>query len=473
MNDVKLQKPFSVRVSRADGVVVSETQHNDAEAMSAFKDMAVAFQGARPAAGASVSLIGPTTKSSAGIVSEGFGVVSRTFGDDSRRIAFDVLAASSAAARGEILSAGEKQELRGVPMKTLTHSVMVRGLEGGAEIIGADRSRVVLSSAQEIERFAREKALSNGERDTLLAYERSAPRVISDVKEAAASSSAERSESLASDASTATVDKAGKAVEVRSRDGHVERLSTTEQVAQFAAMNEMSGVDRAKLMELDESALRGVSPEKADAREFVDKSEKTGAARVEEDPLKKRFLRTEQGYLDKTTHVMAIEDKGNKLRTDRNDPFVIESMAMAAKSRGWVEVALSGTAEFRREAWFQVTVQGMAVRGYSPSRDDYQRLEAFKADLAANQRGGMKSDASVQAGASDLPRDKRQMANTVEKLATQAGVSGEALNRARNEITRVAAAAKAVPPVKVVDKAVRPPQSVVTPPRPRTREFQR
>lgn len=473
MSDVQLQKPFSVRVSRADGVVVSETQHSDTEAMTAFKNMAVAFQAARPAPGASVSLIGPTTKSSAGIVSEGFGVVSRTFGDESRRIDFDVLSASPAAARGELLSARDRQELRGVRMKTLTHSVMVRGLEGGAEIIHADRSRVVLSSAQEIENYAREKSLSNGERDTLLAYERSSPGVGTGSKGPSTAPVSERSESLASDASTATVDKPGKAVEVRSRDGHVERLSTTEQIAQFAAANEMSGVDRAKLMELDEAALRGVSPEKADARDFVDKSEKVGMQRGEDDPLKKRFLRTEQGYLDKTTHVMAIEDKGNKLRTDRNDPFVIESMAMAAKSRGWVEVALSGTLEFRREAWFQVTLQGMAVRGYSPCRDDYQRLEAYKADLAANQRSGMKSDASVPAGASDLPRDKRQVANTVEKLASQAGVSGEALNRARNEITRVAAAAKAVAPVKVVDKSVRPPQSVVTPPRPRTRDFQR
>lgn len=473
MNDIQLKKPYNIRVVRADGVAVSDTHYGESEAMAAFKDMATAFQAARPAAGANVSMVGPDTKSSAAVVSEGFGTFSKKFGDESRRQAFDQLQASPQAAREGLLSARDQQELRGIPMKTQRHSVMVNSLQDGAEIVRADRSRVAFASAQEIELYARENSLSSAERDTLLSYDRSAERgrVPGSVSESR--DGGERSESLASDASTATVDRGGKAVEVRSRDGHVERLSTAEQIAQFAAENEMSGVDRAKLMKLDENALRGVTPDKADAREVADKKEKVGAGVEDEDPLKKRFLRTDQGYLDKSTHVLAIEDKGTKLRTDREDSYVVESMAAAAKSRGWLEVTVSGTAAFRREAWFQLTLKDLAVHGYSPSRDDFQRLEAFKADRAAGKGAGARSDATVPAGAADLPRDKRQVANTVEKLASQAGVSGEALSRARNEITRVAAAAKAVAPVKVVDKSLRPPQSVVTPPRPKTRDFQR
>ena len=471
MNDIQIKKPYNIRVVRADGVAVSNTHHSEAEAMAAFKDLATTFQAARPAAGANIALVGPDTKSSAAFVSEGFGTFSTTFGDEARRQAFDKLPVSPKAVREGVLSARDQQELRGIPMKTQRHSVMVNSLQDGAEIVRADRSRVAFTNAQQIELYARENGLSSSERDTLLSYDRTAERGQGAV--AGSRDGGERVESLASDASTATVDRAGKAVEVRSRDGHVERLSTTEQIAQFAGENEMSGVDRAKLMQLDEVALRGVSPDKADAREVADKREEVGAGREDEDPLKKRFLRTDQGYLDKSTHVLAIEDKGTKLRTNREDSYVVESMAAAAKSRGWLEVTVAGTAAFRREAWFQLTMKDLAVHGYSPSRDDFQRLEAFKADRAAGKAGGPRSEATVAAGAADLPRDKRQVANTVEKLASQAGVSGEALSRARNEITRVAAAAKTVAPVKVVDKTLRPPQSVVTPPRPRTRDFQR
>ena len=222
MNDIQLKKPYNIRVVRADGVAVSDTHYGESEAMAAFKDMATAFQAARPAAGANVSMVGPDTKSSAAVVSEGFGTFSKKFGDESRRQAFDKLQASPQAVREGMLSPRDLQELRGVPMKAQRHSVMVNSLQAGAEIVRADRSRVAFTNAQEIELYARDNGLSSSERDTLLSYDRSAERgrVPGSVSESR--DGGERSESLASDASTATVDRGGKAVEVRSRDGHVE-----------------------------------------------------------------------------------------------------------------------------------------------------------------------------------------------------------------------------------------------------------
>lgn len=546
--------PYAVDVKRADGVSVATWNFQTQEAaLQRFKDAATEFQAAKPAPGASVALNGPDLASSGGYVSEGKGSAAVKFHSDELRARFDSVPVSPAEQRSDLLNARGREVLRGSSFNT---SMQPMTLDQ------ADLDRVAAVRARDTERARGSLGLD------------------------ADRSGDQRSESLVSAASTAKIDTAGKAVEVRAGDGHTERLATTEQAAEFAEKNSLSGSDRQKLMQMDAEAARGGAAAAGAGGapgEAGDDKGKKAERDGEEDPLAKRFLRTEKGYLDKTTHTLAIEDKGTKLLTDRDDAYIIESMLLAAKARGWKSVAISGSPEFKREAWLQAEAQGLGTTGYSPSRDDFQRLEAYKADRAreaaqadptqrtdsAPTPARQESERGVAAAAgavlvahgtakylhdekntdsyfvttrdsrgaerttwgvdleravadsgakigdrvvlnnegqklvtvtvpvhdkqgvvigseekqthrnawnvavANLPQDRRQIANTIEKMAAQAGVSGAALDRARNEIARVATSAKSVKPVKVVDPSVRAPQPAIVPPKTKTRDFQR
>lgn len=97
-------------------------------------------------------------------------------------------------------------------------------------------------------------------------------------------------------------------------------------------------------------------------------------AEERQDALRKRYLRTAEGYHDKQTMELVIHDKGNRLSSPREDLSTVDAMATAAADRGWVSVNVTGTDNFKREAWYQLSVRGIEVTGYSPSPVDKERL---------------------------------------------------------------------------------------------------
>lgn len=93
-----------------------------------------------------------------------------------------------------------------------------------------------------------------------------------------------------------------------------------------------------------------------------------------EDSLRKRYLKTAEGYHDKQTLELVIQDKGSRLTATREDTATVDAIATAAIDRGWVSVGVSGTENFKREAWYQLSVRGVEVTGYSPTAADKERL---------------------------------------------------------------------------------------------------
>jgi hypothetical protein len=99
------------------------------------------------------------------------------------------------------------------------------------------------------------------------------------------------------------------------------------------------------------------------------------------DDLRRRYYVDARGglgvgfYADATIATPAFRDRGDRLVTTRTDPNVIRHLTAIARHRGWAKVTLTGTPDFRREAWLIARAEGLEVRGYRPTARDTQALE--------------------------------------------------------------------------------------------------
>jgi hypothetical protein len=93
----------------------------------------------------------------------------------------------------------------------------------------------------------------------------------------------------------------------------------------------------------------------------------------------------------------AFRDRGRKLTTASENTQVVNSLVQIARSREWTEVAVTGTEAFRREAWQQARLAGLAVRGYQPSEDE--RVQLVRA-LGRRREGAPEAGESPPDGAS-------------------------------------------------------------------------
>jgi hypothetical protein len=81
-------------------------------------------------------------------------------------------------------------------------------------------------------------------------------------------------------------------------------------------------------------------------------------------------------YSQKNPSVVAFEDKGNRLETRMNNEEVASNLVKIAEARGWDEIKVTGTENFRKEVWMEAAARGMHVKGYKPSEADKASLEA-------------------------------------------------------------------------------------------------
>lgn len=98
------------------------------------------------------------------------------------------------------------------------------------------------------------------------------------------------------------------------------------------------------------------------------------------DAVRRRYLTEGRGaqlafYTDQTTKQPAFQDAGRRLMAERTNPAVIKDMLAIAEHRGWSEIRVRGSVEFRREAWMQAQARGLEIDGYKPTDRDRQALE--------------------------------------------------------------------------------------------------
>ena len=95
------------------------------------------------------------------------------------------------------------------------------------------------------------------------------------------------------------------------------------------------------------------------------------------DEVKAKYTQVgDKFYFKGSTEKMAFNDKGQKLETKLDsDKGVTESLIAIAKNRGWSEIKVNGSEAFRKEVWKKASEQGIAVKGYTPTKKEIAELE--------------------------------------------------------------------------------------------------
>jgi hypothetical protein len=117
------------------------------------------------------------------------------------------------------------------------------------------------------------------------------------------------------------------------------------------------------------------------------------------DSVRDRFLQIkEKWYFENGT--LAFQDMGTKLSTKSENQEVIRSFVAIANTRGWEDINIvAGTKEFRRSIWYEASLQGIPVRGYSPTALDEARLVQTMARRRQAEREAQSAPATGPEGA--------------------------------------------------------------------------
>lgn len=89
-------------------------------------------------------------------------------------------------------------------------------------------------------------------------------------------------------------------------------------------------------------------------------------------------------FFAKDSNRLMFEDKGEKLATSSTDKNAIADMVTYAKAKQWESLKLSGSVEFRREAWLQAESQGIKTQGYTPKDSDLSALKTLTQERQTN-----------------------------------------------------------------------------------------
>src|SRR6266480_791520 len=139
-----------------------------------------------------------------------------------------------------------------------------------------------------------------------------------------------------------------------------------------------------------------------------------GRARAVPKEIRERFIGIGGKYYF-PDGAAAFTDHGEKLTTRSENSEVIRSLIAIAQARDWVQVKVTGTERFRKEAWFAAGLVGIEVRGYKPTAFEEERMaraisrrQAGAAGRGPDESGNEKSSRSLGAARGEptaSPRD--------------------------------------------------------------------
>lgn len=201
----------------------------------------------------------------------------------------------------------------------------------------------------------------------------------------------------------------------------VERSVDAKAQESRQAVPEMADAEvRATLEMMKQMRLRRLAAEQAAQTSPItdNQPEKAlGSAQLDSTPKPRRDLPADiaSSYLivgdkaysrDKRDKV-AFVDKADKLHTASRDPALATTFVRIADERGWTELRVKGTEDFRREVWLEASARGISVSGYKPDAKDKAELEirasAFITRNAIEARSAAFHSLSPEAGTRVAP----------------------------------------------------------------------
>ncbi|HHW4669138.1 MAG TPA: LPD7 domain-containing protein [Xylella fastidiosa subsp. multiplex] len=178
---------------------------------------------------------------------------------------------------------------------------------------------------------------------------------------------------------------AAKAKENRKaqESGSIVTRTTEEQTA---------AVDKALKEQLEDELRRRKAREQEQAGQglnSVDVQQRTGKELERGDfivprRITKTYTEVDGKFYAKDSNRVMFEDKGEKLATSTTNKEAVADMVAYAKAKQWDSLKLSGSQEFRREAWLQAESQGIKTQGYTPKQTDLVALETLRQERSTN-----------------------------------------------------------------------------------------
>ncbi|EBI7846579.1 hypothetical protein CAM37_23765 [Salmonella enterica] len=158
------------------------------------------------------------------------------------------------------------------------------------------------------------------------------------------------------------------------------RVSTADMLAED---DEREGRKREEFKQVEPDAEEPVFKRQSQDKDyFEDSSYKP----VVPDRVAKSYIEVEgKYYFQNRPDSLAFVDKGAKLQTKLSNSQVAGSMIDIAEARGWTEIQVKGTEDFRREAWLQATARGLTAHGYKPKEEDLARLKKVAGERNINE----------------------------------------------------------------------------------------
>lgn len=92
-------------------------------------------------------------------------------------------------------------------------------------------------------------------------------------------------------------------------------------------------------------------------------------------------------YLTRGADTEAFMDHGSHIHILTREPAEqkqsIQAAIEIAKERGWRELEVTGSEDFRRQVWMEASLAGIQVKGYVPSPEDKAELEKLRPGSSA------------------------------------------------------------------------------------------
>lgn len=179
---------------------------------------------------------------------------------------------------------------------------------------------------------------------------------------------------------------------------------------------------------------------------------KAPAYATEPEAIKKAYYVEEQGsqrryYDDYKKTALAIRADDTTISSKREDLTTIRAILTLAENRGWQEVKVNGSADFKREAWIEAAARGITAQGYKASDLDRQEADRRRAEQGLAVRppsqkpeGNEVRQATAPAPspssptvAAPTPQDLGQQAPSAERQAPISPASRQASSAERPE----------------------------------------
>lgn len=86
-------------------------------------------------------------------------------------------------------------------------------------------------------------------------------------------------------------------------------------------------------------------------------------------------------YADRGGKYLVAKAGRDRLVTQVGSIEIVRDMVAIAAHRGWKRIELTGSLEFRREAWLAASVRGIEAKGYEPTELDRAALAKMRGDF--------------------------------------------------------------------------------------------